>query len=86
MEVRSGCSTATPHHTKHGPTMNKLPHIHPQVLKVSVQTAYGFAVLNSHYSPESLIRAAKNNPPGRNRTHRGYYRRCDIDAANATTF
>ena len=32
------------------------------------------------YSPESLIRSAKNNPPGRHWTHRGSYGSCNVDA------
>ena len=32
------------------------------------------------YSPESLIRAAKNHPSRCHWTHRGSYRSCDVDA------
>ena len=32
------------------------------------------------YPPESLIRAAKNNPAGRHWTHRGSHGSCDVDA------
>jgi hypothetical protein len=37
-------------------------------------------MLDGYYSPESLIRSAKNNPPGRHWTHRGSYGSCNVDA------
>jgi hypothetical protein len=46
---------------------------------VSVQAAHVLAVLNSYYPSEALIDTAKNNPSGRNRAHRGPYRRSDVD-------
>ena len=84
MEVRTRCSTTTPYHAKHGPTINKLPHCHPSVLKVRVEAAHVLAMLDGYYSPESLIRSAKNNPPGRHWTHRGSYRRCHVDDGKET--